>query len=205
MATIQPLPGDLAYLRQMGIEPPFNNGAEALNLILQKGYRVEFGDMGDTTAHAEFRANEGKLIINQRYQNDLSTPTTYGIACAAFHEAGHGARLADDRSSIQEELNCLSLNVIGHRCFAATSPGYKFAASGSRLIKDGVELYANYFFDPDRRKLIYRVMDKYGMLPPQSPDHPIPAITSQTPHPIALEILGTIASQQPGLLANWMA
>ncbi|MDX2084632.1 MAG: hypothetical protein SFZ03_04510 [Candidatus Melainabacteria bacterium] len=168
-------PEDIAYLRWLGVDLLYTSGAEALQAIQQRGASVVFGDLGDTTAHAEWRATENRIVINQRYQGDTSPATLYGIAAAIYHEAGHVARLGDGSASVQEEVNCLALNVLAHRYFSQTSPAYQFAASQSRLITDGVALYDRLFFDPsvDKLPLIHRVISKYGMLPLASADHPL--------------------------------
>lgn len=175
---IQHLPQDETALRQMGIDLIFRNGAEALQLIRAKNINIEFGDMGDSTAHAQWIADRNTIMINQKYQHDLSRDTLYAVSEAIYHEAGHAARHGDDHSSIQEECNCLALNTLAYRFHAAQDPAYAQSASTSRLIADGVALYPKLFFDPDpyKQALINRVIEKYGMLAPDSPDHTIPII-----------------------------
>ena len=173
LGQIRHLPGDEAYIRGMGVEVLFNNGAEALNLIRAKGIQVAFGDMGDSKAHAQWVKEQNLIMINQKYRGDMSPDTLYAISEAIYHEAGHASRLGDDQSSIQEEINCLALNTLAYRYHTATDPSYLLSASRSRLIQDGVALYAKLFFDPDPNKqaLVNRVILKYGELPLETPDH----------------------------------
>jgi hypothetical protein len=181
LGSIQHLPADEGYLRQLGVDPIFKSGADALQLIQQKGIRVEFERLAGNW-HAEWQAEKNRIVVNKIYQGDLSVPTLYGLAAAIYHEAGHAARLGDNSASTQEEINCLGLNVLAHRYFMATQPAYQFASSQSKLITDGVALYANLFFspDPNKRKLIQRIYTKYGQLPAQSVDHCMPKIAGPT-------------------------
>ncbi|MEB3245854.1 MAG: hypothetical protein VKJ06_07715 [Vampirovibrionales bacterium] len=176
LGTIKPLPADVNYLKQMGVDVIYPSGADALRTIIQKGIKVEFAELDDDKAHAEWIAEENRIVVNKKYQGDVTPATLYGLAAALFHEAGHAGRRGDNEASIQEEINCLALNVLAHRYFQATQPAYQFAASQSRLITDGVALYSNLFFDtdPSKQRLVQRVIQKYGMLPPNSPDHPTP-------------------------------
>jgi hypothetical protein len=175
LGQIQNLPQDIKTLGELGIKPLFTSGAEAMKLIQDRGIRVEFGDMGDSPAHAEWQSAQNRIIINQKYQNDTSSENLYAISEAIYHEAGHASGNGDDRSSIQEELNCLALNALGYRYHVATDPSYAASASKSPLINNGVALYSRLFFgDPDsqRNALVRRVTEKYGDLPLQSPGHP---------------------------------
>ncbi|MGE0199972.1 MAG: hypothetical protein AB7P76_03260 [Candidatus Melainabacteria bacterium] len=178
LAGIQHLPGDEAYLRSLGVDILYKNGMEAYQTIRNKGIRVVFGDMGDSKAHAQWIREQNTIMINQKYQGDMSPETLYAISEAIYHEAGHVARLGDDQASIQEELNALALNVLGYRYHTAIDPNFALSASQSRLIQDGVALYARLFFDPDPAKqgLVNRMIEKYGTLQPESPDHQIPAM-----------------------------
>ncbi|MEB3207093.1 MAG: hypothetical protein VKK59_07095 [Vampirovibrionales bacterium] len=181
LGSIQHLPADEAYLRQLGVDPIFQNGAQALQLIQQKGIRVEFERLAGNW-HAEWQADKHRIVVNKKYQGDLSVPTLYGLAAAIYHEAGHAARLGDNEASVQEEINCLGLNVLAHRYFMATQPSYQFASSQSKLITDGVALYSNLFFSPDptKHRLIQRIYSKYGQLPPESRDHLMPRTPTAT-------------------------
>ncbi len=190
MGRIQNLPANHAYMHHMGVTPPFQNGAQALQLIQQKGIRVEFGDMGDSPAHAQWISEQNLILINQRYRGDASPTTLKDIAAAIYHEAGHASGNGDGESSVQEELDCLALNTLAYRYHAATDPGYAAASSQSALSADGVALYPKLFFDvdPQKQKLINRVVQKYGDLPMWSPGHAVPPITPGTPKGLAYRV-----------------
>lgn len=222
LGRIQNLPADEAYLRGLGINIVFHNGQDALRVINSKGIKVEFGNMGDTPAHAQWVPEQNRIMINQRYRNDTSAPTLYAIAEAIYHEAGHAAQLVtnprtgqpinltllsnnpaavgDGESSLQEEVDCLALNTLAHRYHEAINPKYAEANSSSPLLANGVALYSKLFFDPDPAKtaLVNRVIEKYGDLSPTSLGHEIPTATLSTP--IVLRILQRL--QQSALPAN---
>lgn len=183
MAQIRHLPQDEVYLRSLGVDLVFRTGAHALNTLLARGVQVRYGDMGDSSAHAEWLANQNAVIINQKYQGDTSPHTLRAISEALYHEAGHVARQGDGQASLQEEINCLALNTLAHRYHMATVPGYAQSCSQSRLITDGVALYEKLFFDPDPEKhaLVRRIIEKYGELPPETADHRIPVLPYGVP------------------------
>lgn len=196
LQNIRNLPADEAYMRHMGLNPSFQNGAQALALIQAKGIRVEFGDMGDSPAHAQWMPEQNLIMINQRYRGDASSPTLYAIAEAIYHEAGHAAGNGDGESSVQEELNCLALNTLGHRYHEWIDPSYAQATNNSRLLSDGVALYAKLFFDVDpyKQALINRVVQKYGDLPMWSPGHAIPPVAPGQPLPLAYRVAQQVAA-----------
>lgn len=193
VGQIRNLPADEAYMRHLGINPVFRSGQDAIATIQQKGARVVFGDMGDSPAHAQWIPEQNLIMINQRYRGDLSKPTLYAISEAIYHEAGHASGNGDGESSIQEELDCLALNTLAHRYHEVSDPAYAQAASTSRLISDGVALYAKLFFDPDPQKqaLVNRVVEKYGDLPMWSPGHMVPppgGFDGRSPLPMAYRV-----------------
>lgn len=198
LGNIRNLPGDEAYLYSLGINPVFHTGAEALQVIQSHSIRVEFGDMGESPAHAQWVADQNLIMINQRYRGDTSPDTLCAISEAIYHEAGH-AKGDDDQSSIQEELDCLALNTMAHRFHESVNPLYAQNVSQSPLIANGVALYAKLFFDPDPRKaaLIKRVIEKYGDLPLSSPDHPVPWIQYGVPLAMAVQ-----AQKNQGLISS---
>ncbi len=176
LKDIQPLAGLKDYAASLGIDPIFNNGAEALQLIQNKGITVAFGDMGNTTAHAQWISNQNLIMINQKYQGDTSPSMVYALSEAIFHEAGHAARSGDNQSSIQEETNCLFLNAWANLYHQQQDPSYASTTQQSELLSNGVALYTQLFFkDPDPKKtaLVRRIALKYGVLPMASPDHPL--------------------------------
>lgn len=168
------LPTDETYIYQLGVNPVFHSGREAVQLIQGRNIRVEFGDMGDSPAHAQWAADQNLIMINQRYRGDSSPDTVRAIAEAIYHEAGH-AKDGDGISSIQEETDCLALNTMAHRFHEAQDPVYAQNSSQSRLMSDGVALYPKLFFDndPTKQALTNRIILKYGDLPFESQNHPI--------------------------------
>lgn len=191
----QNLPEDEVYLQSLGVNILFKNGQEALAVIRRLNATVEFGDTGDPTAHAVWDQQANKMLINQRYRGNMSMPVLYAIAASIYHEAGHATRLGDGQSSIQEELDCLALNTMAYRSHLARNPYYATASASGPLrylFENGVALYPKLFFDPDphKRALVNRIIEKYGMLPPDSPDHSIPhtpsakALTERVLHEI---------------------
>ncbi len=182
---IQPLPGLQAYADSLGIDLIFNNGAEALKLIQDKNITVAFGDMGNTTAHAQWIADQNLIMINQKYRGNTSPAMVYALSEAIFHEAGHAARNGDNQSSIQEETNCLFLNAWANLFHQQQDPNYANTTQQSELLSNGVALYTQLFFkdpDPQKAALVRRIALKYGVLPINTPDHPTKH-TQQVPVP----------------------
>jgi hypothetical protein len=182
---IQPLDGLSDYAASLGIDPIFNNGAEALKLIQDNNITVAFGDMGDTTAHAQWISDQNLIMINQKYQGNTSPSMIYALSEAIFHEAGHAARSGDNQSSIQEETNCLFLNAWANLFHQQQDPNYANTTQQSELLSNGVALYSQLFFkDPDPKKaaLVRRIALKYGVLPMASPDHAVQQ-PKRVPHP----------------------
>lgn len=198
LGGIRNLPQDETYMRHLGVNPGFQNGQQALQVIRNKGIQVAFGDMGKSPAHAQWLSDQNLIMINQRYRGDTNPATLYAISEAIYHEAGHAAGNGDDQSSVQEELDCLALNTLAHRFHAATDPSYAQSVSNNRLLADGVALYAKLFFDPDpqKRALINRVVDKYGDLDIQSPGHEPPLPMTQ-PWPLAYRVKTQFNQKQP--------
>lgn len=198
LGQIRHLPQDEPYVRQLGVNPVFQNGQQALQVIQNKGIRVEFGDMGDSPAHAQWMADQNLIMINQRYKGDTNPATLFAISEAIYHEAGHAAGNGDDNSSVQEELNCLALNTLAHRYHTAIDPNYAQTVSSNRLLADGVALYPKLFFDADPQKqaLVNRIVNKYGDLALTSPGHEVPTISTQ-PWPLAQRVKTQFNQQNP--------
>lgn len=189
LAITRNRPEDERGLQNMGVNIIFHNGAEALDLIRRRHSQVIFGDMGDSKAHAQFISPENTLMVNQRYRGNFSKPALYAIAAAIYHEAGHLAGLGDDKTSLQEETDCLALNTMAYRAHVALDPSYGQSISTSPLLADGVALYPKLFFDADPKKsaLVRRINEKYGDLPLSTPDHPVPFLASGQV-PIAIRV-----------------
>ncbi|MCA9840721.1 MAG: hypothetical protein KC475_01275 [Cyanobacteria bacterium HKST-UBA03] len=202
LSKTENLPRDEAYLRSLGVNIMFHNGRQAIDVLRKRGVSIIFSDMGDSTAHAEWVSDMNLIKINQRYKDDRSLPTLYALSEAIFHEAGHAAHRGDARSSIQEDVDCLALNAMAYRAHVAQTPAYPYFRPKGRLkplFDNGVARYAQLFFnwdpynpptyqgsDPTLENLVHRIADKYGDLPPENPDHPIPILPYG--HPLALRI-----------------
>lgn len=188
LADIEALQGISEYASSLGLTQIFKNGQEAFDLLIEKKIQVGYGDMMGLASHAQWRANENTILINQRYQGQsTSRHMTYALSEAIFHEAGHIARLGDGYSSLQEELNTLLLNAWGNYFHQKQDITYANSATQSELLQNGVSLYANLFFkdpDPYKTELVKRLAIKYApILPVSTRDHPVPpAETSFVPN-----------------------
>ena len=156
---------DCAYIKSLGIEVPFNSGAEAVEFIKKSNLRIGFADTGSDSIHAQYDFKENKILLNKKYQNTSDTADTLALAEAILHESGH-AKDNDSESSIQEELNNLGMGALAHRFFEKKYPEI-FNHSNTLIVNDGVNIYAKIFFDndPNKKALKERVRQKYGLLP----------------------------------------
>ena len=175
LREVRYLPGDAEYIRNMGLKTIYNNGQEAINMLISKNLKVEFGQVSDPAIHAQWINSENKVIINEKYKDTKDPAVIMAISEAIFHELGH-AKDGDELSSIQEELECLALNTLAYRYHRAYYPDAFKSAANADIINNGVSLYEKLFFDPDIEKkgLVNRVIDKYGSLPLESPNHSLP-------------------------------
>lgn len=173
---------DVRHVQSMGIVIPFLSGEQAVKFIADNHVGVKFDRMPNINTHAQYDFDENCIKINEIYQYTKDPAEVIAIAEAILHEAGH-AKDKDGFSTIQEELGCLSLNALSHRVF---SRHYReiFDNADALIIKDGVCVYADLFFDNDlkKTKLIERMKRKYGELPAGDFEHP--------PSRLALEIKG---------------
>ncbi len=163
---------DVIYMRAIGAKPAFNSGMEAYEFIKQNNIDIRFAKLAFDDAHASWNHREKAVLINERYRNSNSFPEILALSEAIFHEAGH-AKDNDGENSIQEELDCLALNVLGHRYNKSTHKDV-FLGQNSFLFSEGVSLYEKLFykFDPAKQELKARVVQKYGFLQQESPGHP---------------------------------
>ncbi len=162
---------DLIYMRSIGANPPFNNGLEAYEFIKNNNVDIHFGKLSFEDAHASWDFSKRAILINERYKNSTSFPEILALSSAIFHEAGH-AKDDDGENSIQEELDCLALNVLGHKYHKKAHKDV-FLGQNSFLFAEGVSLYEQLFyrFDPTKSALKLRVSEKYGYLQPTSRGH----------------------------------
>lgn len=165
-------PQDAAYVRSIGANMPFNSGAEALDFLRKSNARIVFDKLSSPEVHAQYDFDKNFIRINETYRDTLNTAEILAIAEAILHEAGH-AKDGDNASSLQEEIDCLAMNVLAHRYIQRQYP-HMFSNSSSRIVQDGVSIYEKLFFDPDPNKkaLVERLQDKYGYLPLGDRVHP---------------------------------
>lgn len=166
---------DIAYMRAMGIRPPFESGEEVVDYLESEKIPIQYGKFSDKKVHACLgRGDDGEraVLINARYKDSASKPEILATAEAISHECGH-AKDDDNSNSIQEELDNLSLNVLTHRAFERKYPGV-FDGCDSFFFKEGVSLYPELFFEfgADKTGLKERVADKYGHMQAGDDKHP---------------------------------
>ena len=173
---------DIAYMKSMGINPPFQSGREAVEFLEKKQIPIQYGKFSDKKVHACLAKGEnGKetVLINERYKNSTSKAEILATGEAINHEAGH-AKDEDKSNSIQEELDTLSLNVLSHREFEKKYKGV-FDGCDSFFFKEGVKLYPKLFYayGQDKTSLKARVADKYGHLPAGDEKHPASKLANE--------------------------
>lgn len=169
------LSGDLEYLNSMGVNTIYKSGEEAIKTIFDNKINIEFAPIDSNKAHAQWDCENNKIIINDKYKNTKDPAVILAISEAMFHEAGH-AKDKDGVSSIQEEIDCLALNTLAFRYHSLKYAKVFEQAKDSAIINDGVALYAKLYFDkdPNKQALVNRVIEKYGDLDFNSPNHPTP-------------------------------
>ena len=141
---------DVTYMNSMGFELPFLSGKEAIDFLKEKNVRIGYTKMTDPSIHAQYDFEKNFIGINEKYKNTNDFPVILAISEAILHEAGH-AKDNDDSNSIQEELQCLALNVLAHKYHKALYPTI-FDNKSENIIKDGVELYTQLYFDVNPQK-----------------------------------------------------
>lgn len=163
---------DVKYVQSLGVMPPFLNGKDAVDFINNSNTRIKFATLSSVNIHAQYDFDSNFIMINDIYKNTQNPAEILAIASAILHEAGH-AKDKDPQSSIQEEIDCLAMNVLAHRAFSKKFPNV-FSSSDALIIKDGTTLYSNLFFDADpaHLSLINRLNTKYGFLPAGDFNHP---------------------------------
>lgn len=171
---------DVKYIQSLGIVLPFLNGQEAVDFIRNSEIEVKFTKFSSANTHAQYDYEKNCININEIYKNTQNHAEILAISEAILHEGGH-AKDKDGANSIQEELDCLAMNALSHRAFKRTSPNI-FENENALIIKDGVCVYADLFFDKDtaKTKLINRLKQKYGDLPAGDINH--------SPNEIALQV-----------------
>ncbi len=154
---------DIKQVQSKGAVLPFLNGKDAVNFIKNSNIRIKFDTLPSPHVHAQYDFENNFIKINEIYKNTQDPAEILAIAGAILHEAGH-AKDNDGHSSIQEEIDCLAMNALSHRFFVKKYPDI-FSTADSLIVKDGVCVYADLFFNEDTEKLANRVKEKYGFLP----------------------------------------
>lgn len=176
---------DLLYVRTLGAKPPFQSGQEAIKWIGDNNVEILYADFSNPKVHAclNYDKNIGgvdkfMILINSNYKNNCSKSDTLAISEAIFHECGHG-KDCDSENSIQEELDCMSLNVLAHR-FYKKNYVHVFNNQNSFLYSEGVSLYPKLFyeFNPQKPALKNRMSSKYGYLQTGDAKHPATKIVN---------------------------
>ena len=165
-------PEDIKYMESIGIKLPFKSGRECVDFIEKENIRLHFAKPYEKGVHAQYSFDRNAIMINKKYQNTKDFAVMLAIGEAILHEAGH-AKDKDGQSSVQEELNFLGMNAVAHRAFIKKY-GKFFSNSTAPIVADGVSIYEKLFFDPDpdKKRLIARMKEKYGDLPSGDRLHP---------------------------------
>lgn len=167
---------DIAYVQSLGALPPFKSGKDAVDFINNSNTRIKFEALPSPNVHAQYDYENNFIKINEIYKNTQNPAEILAISEAILHEAGHSYD-HDEDNSVQEEINCLSLNAISHRAFSKKYPNI-FSSSDALIIKDGVCVYGDLFFDsdPEKKRLEARLHNKYSFLPAGDFVHPPSAL-----------------------------
>lgn len=163
---------DVIEVEKTGAVLPFSSGKEAVDFIKESNIRVKFAQLPSEKIHAQYNFDENTILINEIYKETKNEAEKIAVAEAILHEAGH-AKDKDGDSSVQEEIDCLALNAVSHKAFKKRFPDVSFEHD-SFIIKEGVCVYSDLFFDSDSQKLklAQRIKDKYGDLPAGDFKHP---------------------------------
>lgn len=160
---------DIKKVNRFGANPMFSSGKEALEFAKKENIPIVFGEVDQPDIHAQWINDKRTIVINEAYRDNKEPAIVYAISSAILHELGH-AKDGDGISSIQEEIDCLSMNALAFSEFKKKNPEI-FKNSNLPIIKDGVELYTNLFMGNDKKALEDRIRLKYGTLPVGSPNH----------------------------------
>lgn len=170
---------DVNYVNSLGAKLAFASGQEVIDFLSQKETKIKFDKISLKGVFAQYNYLDNIIIINENYKHTEDKADVLAISEAILHEAGH-ARDNDYNNSVQEEINNLALNVLAHKYYSKKYP-HIFDSSKSLLVTDGVNAYANMFFDkdPDKKALINRLKQKYGYLPSHDVLHPLGPISEK--------------------------
>ena len=163
---------DVIYLRSIGVKPAFDSGEDAVKFLSKNKINILFKETMSKDIFAQYNYQNNEIVINKEYKEPKTKGDILAISEAIMHEAGHAVD-NDFANSVQEEINNLGINVLTHKFYEKKYPNV-FEYSNSPLVKDGVNLYAKLFFDPDpdKQALVNRLKTKYGYLPSNDTIHP---------------------------------
>lgn len=161
---------DKNFIKRHGAKPPFKNGKEAYDFIKNSGIKIQFAKLPSNDIHAQWDINEKSININKIYKNNKNKAVILAISEAILHEAGH-AKDNDGDSSIQEEINCLALNAMAHRTYEKKYPNI-YNSAQENIVKNGVTMYSDIYFDKNPYRLIKRIQKSYSHLPAGDIKHP---------------------------------
>ena len=169
--TIEFDKNDIEYLKSIGLKVPFESGKDVVKYIASENIRIDFDQIPEPDIHAHYNYEKNLICINNKYKNSQSKPIILAIASTILHETSH-AKDKDGVASIQEELECLGMNAVAHRAFIKKYSDI-FKNLNIPIIQDGVNLYADLFFNyPNLDDLMIIVKSKYGNLPAGCDKHP---------------------------------
>ncbi len=172
---------DILYMKNLGVNMPFSSGLEAVNYLNSRNIDIKYAEFSNKNVHACLDTTDKipVVLINSDYKDLATFPDILAISEAMLHEAGH-AKDDDSINSIQEEIDCLALNVLAHQYYKKSYPDV-FNNQNSPLYYEGVSLYDRLFFefDPDKKGLKKRVSEKYGFLDISSPNHAASSIAKE--------------------------
>lgn len=171
---------DVKYIQSLNIVLPVLSGEEAINFAKSSRINIKFSQLPSRNVHAQYDFDNNCIKINEIYKKTQNPAEILAISEAILHEIGH-AKDKDGKNSIQEEIECLALNTLAHRVFSRNFSNI-FVDEESPIIKNGVCVYFEMFFDKDPFKLalIARLKEKYGYLPAGDFNH--------SPNEIALQV-----------------
>lgn len=170
---------DISYMNSLGVKLSFSSGKEVIDYLSQKETKIKFEKITPKSIYAQYSNQDNLIIINKDYKNTENLTDILAISEAILHEAGH-AKDNDENNSVQEEIDNLALIVLAHKYYSKKYPGI-FKLSESLIVTDGVNVYADLFYDKDPEKLalLKRLKQKYGYLPAYDVLHPLSPISKK--------------------------
>ena len=169
LSTLRFSPKDIKKVKRYGANPVFMSGQEALEFAKSNKIPIVFGKVDLPDIHAQWVNDKHTIVINDAYRMNKEPAVVYAISAAILHELAH-AKDGDGISSIQEEIDCLSMNALAFNEYKKQNPKM-FENVDLPILKDGVELYTDLFMGNNSKALEERIRLKYGNLQIGSPKH----------------------------------